>query len=89
MDGEVRRACGLPDKKGKRFKLAFHSLRKNVVRSLDLAGATSDQIAAVVGHERGFTLATYNPAGLPLPLLSEVVEKINHNGLEGVAITAK
>jgi integrase len=73
-----RRNVGADDK---RRKLGFHSLRKNVVTLLDNAGVTREDVAAVVGHEgRGFTFDVYS-AGLELPRLQKIVEKIKYPGL--------
>ena len=62
--------------------LAFHSFRKCFVRALELAGVDRDRAALVVGHERGFTFRVYNPEGLDLVMLREVVEAVRYDGLE-------
>ena len=41
-----------------------------------------DRAALVVGHERGFTFRVYNPEGLDLAMLREVVEAVRYEGLE-------
>ncbi len=63
-----------------RDRVAFHSLRKNAATALDRARVPRKDIAAVIGHERGFTLGTYSQ-GPGLPRLQEIVEKINYPGL--------
>jgi integrase len=65
-----------------RDRLAFHSFRKCFVRALELAGVDRDRAALVVGHERGFTFRVYNPEGLDLAMLREVVEAVRYDGLE-------
>jgi hypothetical protein len=65
-----------------RDRLAFHSFRKCFVRALELAGVDRDRAALVVGHERGFTFRVYNPEGLDLAQLCEVVEAVRYDGLE-------
>jgi integrase len=60
--------------------VSFHSFRKNVTTALDNAGVVHGDIAAVLGHERGFTLSTYSK-GLELRRLQEIVEKIRYPGL--------
>lgn len=65
----------------KRPRLAFHSLRKNFATALDNAGANRDEIAALIGHERGFTLETYS-GGKGLQALASIVEKVEYSGLK-------
>jgi hypothetical protein len=65
-----------------RDRLAFHSFRKCFVRALELAGVDRDRAALVVGHERGFTFRVYNPEGLDLAMLREVVERFRYEGLD-------
>lgn len=65
-----------------RDRLAFHSFRKCFVRALELAGVDRDRAALVVGHERGFTFRVYNPEGLDVVMLREVVEAVRYDGLE-------
>jgi integrase len=65
-----------------RERLAFHSFRKCFVRALELAGVDRDRAALVVGHERGFTFKVYNPEGLDVTMLREVVEAVGYEGLE-------
>jgi integrase len=65
-----RRAVGVT-----RERVGFHSFRKNFVTALERAEAEPWDIAAIVGHERGFTLGVYS-SGKSLRALSEVVEKM-------------
>lgn len=64
-----------------RERIAFHSFRKNFVRALELAKVDRDRAAQVVGHERGFTFRVYNPQGIDVAGLSEVVEAVRYEGL--------
>ncbi len=72
-----RRARGV-----KRERVAFHSFRKCFVRALELAKMDRDRAALVVGHERGFTYRVYNPEGLDMAALREVVEAVRYPGLD-------
>jgi integrase len=74
-----RRSVGI-----NRPRVAFHSFRKNATTALDNAGVKSTDIAAVLGHERGFTLDTYSK-GLELPALQAIVEKIKYPGLRFIS----
>jgi len=74
---EQRRARGVT-----RERVAFHSFRKTFVRALELAGVDRDRAALVVGHERGFTFRVYNPEGVDVAALREVVEAVRYPGLE-------
>ena len=65
-----------------RERLTFHSFRKCFVRALELAGVDRDRAALVVGHERGFTFRVYNPEGVDVVKLREVVELVSYPGLE-------
>jgi integrase len=70
------------DRRVDRDRLAFHSFRKNFVRALELAGVNRDRAALVVGHERGFTFRVYNPLGVDVAKLRNVVELVRYPGLE-------
>jgi integrase len=60
----------------------FHSFRRSAIRSLEEARVPQSEAAQIVGHERaGITFGTYNPEGLGVRALSEVVEKITYQGL--------
>jgi len=72
---EFRRMAGID-----RPRLSFHSLRKNFATALDNAGATRDDIAALIGHERGFTLETYS-GGKGLRALREIMQRVRYPGL--------
>jgi integrase len=60
--------------------VSFHSFRKTFVTCLDNAGVPQHDIAAVVGHARGFTLDTYS-GGKGLAKLRDIVEKASWPGL--------
>ena len=68
---EFRRGQGV-----NRARIAFHSFRKCFVRAFELAKVYRDRAALVVGHERGFTFRVYNPEGVDMPALREVVEVV-------------
>jgi integrase len=72
---EYRRSVGV-----NRPRLAFHSFRKNVSTALDNAGVAQSDLAALIGHERGFTFDTYSK-GLELGRLHGITEKIRYPGL--------
>lgn len=74
---EFRRGRGVT-----RGRLAFHSVRKSFVRALELAGVDRDRAALVVGHERGFTFRVYNPEGVDVAALREVVEAVRYPGFD-------
>ena len=65
-----------------RERIAFHSFRKNFVRALELAMVDRDRAALVVGHERGFTFRVYNPEGIDVAGLREVVEAVKYEGFK-------
>jgi integrase len=69
---EFRRTGGI-----NRPRLSFHSLRKNFATALDNAGATRDDIAALIGHERGFTLETYS-GGKGLKALQALMQRVKY-----------
>jgi hypothetical protein len=60
--------------------VSFHSFRKNATTALDNARVPPSDIAALIGHERGFTRRVYS-AGLGLDRLRGIVEKIKYPGL--------
>lgn len=43
--------------------------------------ADRDSAAQIVGHERGFTFRVYNPEGIDVAGLREVVEAVRYEGL--------
>ena len=59
----------------------FHSFRKNVTRIMENHSIPPNQWARIIGHEPGFTYGTYNPAGLSLERMKEIVELIEYPGL--------
>lgn len=63
-----------------RPRVSFHSFRKNVTTALDNARVPQSDVAAIIGHERGFTFDTYS-AGLDLPALQSIVDQIQFDGL--------
>jgi integrase len=65
-----------------RDRLDFHSFRRSAVRALELARVPQTEAAQVVGHDReGITFGIYNPEGLGVRALQDVVEKIRYPGL--------
>jgi integrase len=71
-----RRGCGVTAP-----RTSFHSFRKNVAQALKDKRATPAEIAELIGHEQGFTLSVYAPMQLPLPALSELIERVKYPGL--------
>jgi integrase len=71
-----RRRCGVDA-----ARVSFHSFRKNAAQALKDKRATPAEIAELIGHEQGFTLSTYAPMQLPLPVLKELIERIRYPGL--------
>jgi hypothetical protein len=47
-----------------------------------LAKVDRDRAAQIVGHERGFTFRVYNPEGIDVAGLREVVEAVRYKGLK-------
>lgn len=70
------------DKGVDRDRVAFHSFRKCFVRALELAKVDRDRAAQVVGHERGFTFRVYNPEGVDVTGLWNVVESVTFEKLK-------
>ncbi len=64
-----------------RARLSFHSFRKTASTALDNAGVPQADVAALIGHERGFTFDTYSK-GLELQRLGRIIEKIKYTGLQ-------
>jgi integrase len=64
-----------------RPRVSFHSFRKNVSTALDNAGVPQADVAALIGHERGFTFDTYSK-GLELTRLQGIVKRIEYPGLD-------
>ena len=65
-----------------RPRVVFHSLRKNAAQALKNARTSPSEIAELIGHERGFTVETYAPLGLPLAVLKELVERIDYPNVD-------
>jgi integrase len=64
-------------------RVDFHSFRRSVIGVLENARVPQTEVAQVVGHERqGITFGTYNPRGLTLGALKEIVERIGYTGVE-------
>jgi integrase len=77
---ELRRRLGVsrPDERGE-DRIDFHSFRRSVISTLENARVPQSEVAQVVGHERaGITFSVYNPHGLSLGALRDVVEKIKY-----------
>lgn len=64
-----------------RPRLAFHSFRKNFTTALDQAGVPQADVAALLGHERGFSFDVYS-GGPGIERLRDVVEKVHYKGLK-------
>jgi integrase len=82
---DYRRKLGvirLDDKTGK-DRVDFHSFRRAVIACLEEKRIPQSEVAQVVGHEReGITFAVYNPGGLGVKALKDVVEKIGYRGVK-------
>jgi len=65
-----------------RDRVAFHSLRKNFTESLENAHVSTNLVAALLGHSRGFSLDVYNPAGPEFKMLADAVAKVSYKGLK-------
>jgi integrase len=64
-----------------RVRVNFHSLRKNVLTCLDKADSVSQaDVAAIVGHVRGFAFGRYSE-GPCLRALQQIVERVKYPGL--------
>jgi hypothetical protein len=65
------------------FAEGYCSFRRSAVRYLENARVPQSEAAQVVGHERaGITFGTYNPDGLGMKALREVVERIGYKGVQ-------
>ena len=64
-----------------RPRVVFHSFRKNAAQALKDKRSTPAEIAELIGHEQGFTLSTYAPMQLPIPVLKELIERVSYKGL--------
>jgi integrase len=65
-----------------RDRVDFHSYRRSAIACLENARVAQSEAAQVVGHERAvITFGVYNPQGLDLRALQDVVEKIAYEGV--------
>ena len=74
------RASGAGHGQGSAIPAAPSSPRSQC--ALEMAGVDRDRAALVVGHEREFTFRVYNPEGMDLAMLGEVIELVRHHRLE-------
>jgi integrase len=82
---EYRRDLGVArlDEKTGKDRVDFHSFRRNAIQVLERARLPQTEVAQVVGHDReGITFGRYNPEGLELAALQEVVEAIRYPGID-------
>lgn len=60
-------------------RVDFPSLRRSVVKVLERARVAQTEAAQVIGHDReGITFGVYNPEGLDIHALQQVVESIKY-----------
>jgi integrase len=60
-------------------RVDFHSFRRSVVKVLERARLPQTEAAQVIGHDReGITFGIYNPEGLDIHALQQVVEAIRY-----------
>lgn len=81
---EYRRKLGVVrvDPKTQRDRIDFHSFRRSAIQVLEQARIPQTEVAQVVGHEReGITFGTYNPDGLSIKALKDIVEIIQYDGI--------
>lgn len=85
-EGPGKKAGADAGKEFSRFKLAagfddrrkaFHSFRKNFVGQLEEKGVPENEVAQIVGHEKGFTFGKYG-GGISLARMAEIVAKIDY-----------
>tara|TARA_R110002049_G_scaffold52872_26_gene148354 strand:+ start:50840 stop:52414 length:1575 start_codon:yes stop_codon:yes gene_type:complete len=66
-----------------RDRVDFHSFRRSVIQVLERARLPQTEVAQVVGHEKaGITFGTYNPDGLEVGTLRDVIEAIRYPALD-------
>jgi integrase len=64
-------------------RIDFHSFRRAVIKILENERLPQSEVAQVVGHEReGITFGTYNPEGLNIRALRDVVEAIRYRRID-------
>ncbi|WP_114097837.1 site-specific integrase [Thalassospira profundimaris] len=81
---EYRRSLGVTriDSATQKDRVNFHSFRRTVIQQFEHARLPQTEVAQVVGHERvGITYGTYNPDGLDLTVLKEIIEVIEYPNL--------
>ncbi|MEY9584062.1 DUF6538 domain-containing protein [Sinorhizobium fredii] len=82
---EHRRALKItrPDERTGKDRVDFHSFRRSAIKVLERARLPQTEVAQVVGHDReGITFGTYNPDGLDVHALQQVVEAIRYPEIE-------
>ena len=88
---DFRRGQGVVrlDPKTEKDRVDFHSFRRSAIQVLERARLPQTEVAQVVGHDReGITFAIYNPEGLQIHALREVVEAIRYPGIDSPASEA-
>src|SRR5262249_38189466 len=81
---EHRRKLGVvrADPETGKDRVDFHSFRRSVVKVLERARLPQTEAAQVIGHDReGITFGVYNPEGLDIHALQQVVEAIKYPDL--------
>ncbi|WP_172965641.1 site-specific integrase [Agrobacterium sp. FDAARGOS_525] len=72
-----------PDERTGKDRVDFHSFRRSAIKVLERARLPQTEVAQVVGHDReGITFGTYNPDGLDIRALQQVVEAIRYPEIE-------
>ncbi len=82
---EHRRALKITrlDERTGKDRVDFHSFRRSAIKVLERARLPQTEVAQVVGHDReGITFGIYNPDGLDVHALQQVVEAIGYPELE-------
>lgn len=82
---EHRRALKImrPDERTGKDRVDFHSFRRSAIKVLERARLPQTEVAQVVGHDReGITFGIYNPEGLDIHALQQVVEAIRYPEIE-------
>lgn len=78
-----------PDERTGKDRVDFHSFRRSAIKVLERARLPQTEVAQVVGHDReGITFGTYNPEGLDIHALRQVVEAIKYPELEQDLVAA-
>lgn len=78
---EYRRGLKItrPDERTGKDRIDFHSFRRSAIKVLERARLPQTEVAQVVGHDReGITFGIYNPEGLDIVALKQVVEAIRY-----------